>query len=73
MTLVDGTSYHARCDVPKGDIYKSAMSKEEVLDKFYKNIEFSGAMTRGEADRIVEVVDRLEKLENIEELVSLMR
>lgn len=73
VLLSDGAKYHARCDVPKGDIYKSAMSAEEVLDKFYKNIEFSGAITRGDADRIVDVVDHLEDLEDIKGLVDLMR
>ena len=57
----------------QGDIYKSAMSMEEVLDKFYKNIEFSGAVTREGADRIVDAVDHLEDLGDINELVDLMR
>ena len=45
IVMADGTAYHARCDVPKGDIYQSPMTEEEVLDKFYRNIEFSQTLS----------------------------
>lgn len=73
ILMQDGTGYHARCDVPKGDIYKSAMTKEEVLEKFYKNIEFSQTLTRSDADEVVKTVSRLEDLESITELTKFMR
>ena len=72
IVMADGTQYHARCDVPKGDIYKSAMTEEEVLDKFYKNIEFSQTLSREDADRVVETVARLEELDDIHELTQFM-
>ena len=72
IVMADGTQYHARCDVPKGDIYKSAMTDEEVLDKFYKNIEFSQTLSREDADRVVETVARLEELDDIHELTQFM-
>lgn len=73
IVMADGTQYHARCDVPKGDIYKSAMTDEEVLDKFYKNIEFSQTLSREDADRVVETVARLEELDDITELTKFMQ
>lgn len=73
IVMADGATYHARCDVPKGDIYKSPMSEEEVLDKFYQNIEFSQTLSRENADRVVETVSRLEELDDIGELIELMR
>lgn len=73
IVMIDGTEYHARCDVPKGDIYKSPMAEEEVLEKFYRNIEFSQTLSREDADRIVQTVSRLEELDDIEELVGLIR
>ena len=71
--MEDGAAYHARCDVPKGDIYKSPMSEEEVLDKFYRNIEFSQTLSQADADRVVGIVSRLEELDDIGELIAFMR
>lgn len=73
IVMADGTAYHARCDVPKGDIYKSPMSEEEVLEKFYRNIEFSQTLSRKDADRVVETVSRLEELDDIGGLIDLLR
>ena len=73
IVMADGSAYHARCDVPRGDIYKSPMSEKEVLDKFYGNIEFSQTLSRVDADRVVERVSRLEELDDIGELIAFMR
>lgn len=73
IVMADGTAYHARCDVPKGDIYQSPMSEEEVLDKFYRNIEFSQTLSREDADRVVQAVSRLEELDDVHELTQFMK
>lgn len=73
VVMVDGASYHARCDVPKGDIYRSPLSADEIRDKFYRNIEFSRTLSRDEADRVVEMVSQLESLDDIGVLTNLMR
>ena len=73
IVMADGTAYHARCDVPKGDIYQSPMSEEEVLDKFYRNIEFSQTLSREDADRVVQAVSRLEELDDVRELTQFMK
>ena len=71
--LRDGTAFHSRCDAPKGDIYKTPLTGDEVLDMFYRNIEFSGVMTHERAEEIVSLVSHLEELENICELLELMK
>ena len=73
IAMADGTVYHARCDAPKGDIYRNPMSDDEIMAKFYKNLECSGALTKEEADRIVDTVNRLEELEDVHELTQLMK
>ena len=60
-------------DRPKGDIYQSPMTEEEVLDKFYRNIEFSQTLSREDADRVVETVSRLEELDDVRELTQLVK
>lgn len=73
IAMADGTVYHARCDAPKGDIYRNPMSRDEIMDKYYKNIEYSGFLSKDEADRIADVVAHLEELEDIHELIKLMK
>ena len=52
---------------------QAGMSEEEVLDKFYRNIEFSQTLSRADADRVVGIVSRLEELDDIGELIAFMR
>ena len=73
IVLTDGTTYSARCDVPKGDIYKNPMSESDVLDKFYRNTEFSGVLSKENADRIVEAVADLDQMDDIDALIQLLR
>lgn len=73
IVMDDGVSYHARCDAPKGDIYRNPMSQDEIMDKFYKNIAFSGSLSVKEADGIVEMIGRLEELDDINQLIELVR
>jgi 2-methylcitrate dehydratase PrpD len=73
IVMTDGTVYHSRCDRTKGDIYHNPMSDDEILDKFYKNIEFSGFLDKRAADLIVDKVSTLETLSNISELTDLMK
>lgn len=71
IRLTDGSLLHARTDVPKGDIYASPMSEEEVLDKYYANAEFGGRISRADAEKGIELVQALEQLEDLQPLVAL--
>jgi len=73
IVLSDGTVYSARCDVPKGDIYRNPMSEAEILDKFYRNVEFSGVLSRENADCIVEAVADIDQMGDIGALIELLR
>lgn len=71
ILMKDGTEYSARCETPKGDIYHSPLNRDELLEKFYKNMEFSGKLGRADADEIVQTVERLEDLKTVAELTNL--
>ncbi len=73
IVMDDGREFSARCDVPKGDIYRTPLSRDEILDKFYRNIEFSQTLTLEQAERLVEKVDGLDRLDDIGELVDLVK
>ncbi|NTU88939.1 MAG: MmgE/PrpD family protein [Actinobacteria bacterium] len=73
IKMKDGTVFFSRCDVPKGEIYKSPMSSQEIIDKFYANVEFSGAIKRGAADKVLEIVNGLETAENLDSMFALLK
>jgi 2-methylcitrate dehydratase PrpD len=67
VTMKDGTKYVSEVEYPKGDPENPA-TREEVLKKFRAN----AANTIGsvKAERIIELVDNIEELEDIDELIS---
>ncbi len=72
VVLKDGTILAARCEAPKGDIYKSPISQDEFLNKYYMNFEVSGIGDKGLADEVLETVSHLEDLEDMGSLIDLV-
>ncbi len=69
IILKGGRRFETRIDFAKGSV-EQPMSFDEVAGKF-RSLS-SGAMTESSAERIVETVDRLEKLRDIRELTRLL-
>ena len=46
------------------------MSRQQILDKFYKNVD--GKISRETADKVIDMVDHLENLASINELTALL-
>ena len=67
VTMEDGTKYVGYVEFPKGDPEYPA-TKEEVIEKFFNN----AANTIGsvKAKKILELVENIEKLDNIKELTD---
>ncbi|UCC16945.1 MAG: MmgE/PrpD family protein [Dehalococcoidales bacterium] len=70
VKLNDGTSYSQY--VPRIRMEHSNHSdRQKLLDKYYEQIEFSGLIDRGQAEKILDMVENLEKVENVADIVSL--
>ena len=70
IIMKDGTDYFARCENVLGNIYHNPMSRQQILDKFYKNVD--GKISRETADKVIDMVDHLENLASINELTALL-
>ena len=70
VTMEDGSVYVGEVEYPKGDPEYPA-TKEEVVTKFRNN----AANTIGsvKAERIIQLVDQFEELENLNELIECLR
>ncbi len=71
IELADGRRFSGRADFGKGSP-ANPMSYDEVADKFMGCVEFARFDT-GRAERIVELVRRLELLKSVRELTDLLR
>jgi 2-methylcitrate dehydratase PrpD len=71
VMMKDGREFDKFVEIAKGDP-RNPLSRQELLDKFWMNIDFSRTITRKNALRFVEMVEDLENLDSVRELVDLL-
>lgn len=70
VNLKDGKSYSQY--VPRIQMQHSNPSdRKKLLDKYYEQMEFSGVIDRGKAEKILDMVENLEKVDNVADIVDL--
>ncbi len=76
MTLVvrtkDGREYSAENVVARGDIAGNPLSRDELMEKFWDNVEFAGTLEKSNADKLVGLLGRLEELDDVTEVTRLL-
>jgi len=72
VTLKDGRNFTESCDFAKGDPQHNPMSKEDILAKFWVNIEFSRKISKKQATELLRILEKLEKLDSVMELIPLL-
>jgi len=71
VRMKDGQEFDEYTEIAKGDP-RNPMSREELLAKFWTNIDFSRTVPRENAERFVQMVEDLEKLDSVKKLVDLL-
>jgi len=72
VTLKDGRKLTETVTKVKGDPLSNPMTREDILAKFWTNVEFSGKISRQKATELLKTIDKLEELDSIRKLVSLL-
>ncbi len=72
VTLKDSREFTASCDAAKGDPRHNPMSKEEIIAKFWTNIEFSAKISKQKATKLLQMLEKLEKLDSVRKLIPLL-
>ena len=49
------------------------MTREEFLDKYFTNMEYSGFVSRAQAEEILDACERFETIDDVNDFVALMR
>ena len=73
IDLADGRSVSTFVPQPKGNMAFDPLTREEFMQKYYTNMEYSGVVSRERADEIADAVDRFEEIEDVNDFVALMR
>jgi 2-methylcitrate dehydratase PrpD len=70
VKLKDGKSYSQY--VPRIQMEHSNPSdRKKLLDKYYEQIDFSGLINRGQAEKILDMVENLQNVNNVADIVNL--
>lgn len=69
--MSDGAKYEASAPVASGDIFKKPQSVDQIFEKYYKNIEFGGGISRKDAEKAAAFIMDIEHRENILPLIDI--
>lgn len=72
IVMNDGRILSEYVEAPKGDQDKNPMSKDEILAKFWANVEFSNTLKKGNAEKSLRLLDKLEEVEHIDEIIKFL-
>jgi 2-methylcitrate dehydratase PrpD len=72
VTMNSGEQYEKLVESPKGDPLGNPLSKDDILNKFISNLEFSKKIDSSKGKKLMQLLDRLEELENINEVINLL-
>jgi len=72
IIMKDGRELTESVDVPKGDQIGNPMSKDEIIAKFWTNVEFSRTITRENAGKLLAILEKLENLDSVNRIVPLL-
>jgi 2-methylcitrate dehydratase PrpD len=71
VNLKDGRTLTEECEVVRGDP-TNPLSEEEIVAKFRNNVEFSGTITAEKAEKLLDLLERVEDLDSVSRVVSLL-
>jgi 2-methylcitrate dehydratase PrpD len=72
VIMKDGRELVERCDVAKGDMLRNPMSKDEIIHKYWTNVEYSQAITIKNAEKLLALLEKVEELDNVNRIVPLL-
>jgi 2-methylcitrate dehydratase PrpD len=72
IRMNDGREFQTHVEAPRGNPLAEPVSKSELEQKFRENVEFSRTVTNKNAEKILDMINNLEDVEDISQLVELL-
>lgn len=71
VRTVKGTEYETEVGVPKGDDLLTPLTTEEKREKFRNNVVFSNTVSAQKAEKALNLLERLEEVDNVAQITKL--
>jgi hypothetical protein len=72
LTLKDGRKLTETVTKVKGDPLANPMTHDDILAKFWTNVDFSQKISRKKAEELLDKLLNLEQLDSVRKLIPLM-
>ncbi len=72
VTLKDGSKLTETVNKVKGDPQSNPMTHDEIIEKFWMNVEFTKKISRKKATELLDKLLNLEKVDSVRKLIPLM-
>ena len=72
VKLKDGHEFSASVKAPKGNPLFHPFTTDEIIEKFRNNVSFSKTISKQNAEKALDMIEHLEKVEDTGELVALL-
>lgn len=72
VRMKDGRRFSEYTDTWKGDPLTAPLSKEEIVNKFWRQVDFSQTVSRDRAARLLDLIDKIETLDNVKKMTELL-
>jgi 2-methylcitrate dehydratase PrpD len=72
VKMKDGRELSERTEVWRGDPLTDPMPKHDIIAKFHRQVEFSQTIGKGRADRLLNIIDELERLDDVGVIARLL-
>ncbi len=70
--MEDGTLHAAETAFPKGDIYATPLTEEEIRTKYRENVAYSGTISIEKGEKVLKMIESLTDVEDVRQITSLM-
>jgi 2-methylcitrate dehydratase PrpD len=72
VILKDGREFTEATEWARGHMLWNPISKDEIIAKFWTNIDYSKAITRNNAKKLLELLENLQELDSVSRIVQLL-
>lgn len=72
VRMKDGQEFSSHVDAAKGNPIVRALTKEEIVEKFWGNVTFSKTVSKQNAEAALDMINNLEQVDDITRLVQLL-
>jgi 2-methylcitrate dehydratase PrpD len=70
VKMRDRREFSAHVDIPKGDPIYNPLTREEIKEKFKANVDFSQTVPKENAGRVLDMIEKLEEVDNVAEIIK---